>query len=552
MRQRHALGAAVASVALSLSASLAYAEPGGLSGQVVGPDGKVMEGVLVSAKRSGTNITTTVVSDATGNYKFPGARLEAGSYKLAVRAAGFELTGSDSIEIAGGKTATANLKLGKTKDIRVQLSNAEWALSLPGSDSEKAFVGNCVGCHTLQAIMQSNYTADEFPPIFQRMGTYSPGSVRARPQVLLPGPRGERPRVSPDQAAQLAKYLASVNLSAGKAPELAYKTLPRPSGRATRVVITEYDLPRDAAQPHDVIVDSEGIAWYSDFADQFIGELDPKTGAVKDYAIPELKKGSPLGSLALESDPDGNLWVAMMYQGGIARLERKTRTVKAFPVPMEWQSTSAQQSMVSPQHSNIDGKVWTNNQDTHAIYRLDVASGKFENLGEMKDAAGRGINAYGIPSDKSNNLYLLEFGNTRVARVDAKTLQTTAYATPTPRSRPRRGRVDEQDRVWFAQYGANSIGVFDPKTEAFKEWKLPTPWSMPYDVVVDKNGEAWTGSMLSDQVSRLDPKTGTFVEYLLPRTTNIRRVFVDNRGERPVFWVGSNHGASIIRLEPLD
>jgi streptogramin lyase len=53
-------------------------------------------------------------------------------------------------------------------------------------------------------------------------------------------------------------------------------------------------------------------------------------------------------------------------------------------------------------------------------------------------------------------------------------------------------------------------------------------------------------------VSRLDTRTGEVVEYLLPKTTNIRRVFVDDTGERPVFWVGSNHGASIIKLEPLD
>jgi len=32
----------------------------------------------------------------------------------------------------------------------------------------------------------------------------------------------------------------------------------------------------------------------------------------------------------------------------------------------------------------------------------------------------------------------------------------------------------------------------------------------------------------------------------------LRRVFVDESGGRPVFWVGSNHGASIVKLEPLD
>jgi hypothetical protein len=42
------------------------------------------------------------------------------------------------------------------------------------------------------------------------------------------------------------------------------------------------------------------------------------------------------------------------------------------------------------------------------------------------------------------------------------------------------------------------------------------------------------------------------VQYLLPRETNIRRVHVDSSTTPVTFWVGSNHGASIIKLEPLD
>jgi streptogramin lyase len=112
--------------------------------------------------------------------------------------------------------------------------------------------------------------------------------------------------------------------------------------------------------------------------------------------------------------------------------------------------------------------------------------------------------------------------------------------------------MDEQDRIWFGEYRGNRIGMFDTKTETFKEWELPTPWSNPYDVMLDKNENAWTGSMINDRVVRLDTKTGQFTEYLLPKTTNIRRVFVDNNTTPPTFWVGSNHGANIIKLETLD
>jgi virginiamycin B lyase len=84
------------------------------------------------------------------------------------------------------------------------------------------------------------------------------------------------------------------------------------------------------------------------------------------------------------------------------------------------------------------------------------------------------------------------------------------------------------------------------------EWKLPTVWSDPYDAIQDKHGEVWTGNMSTDLITRLDSKTGKAVEYMLPRETNVRRVFVDNTTNPVTFWTGSNHGASIIKLEPGD
>jgi hypothetical protein len=58
--------------------------------------------------------------------------------------------------------------------------------------------------------------------------------------------------------------------------------------------------------------------------------------------------------------------------------------------------------------------------------------------------------------------------------------------------------------------------------------------------------------MFSDLVLRFDPKSGRSVEYLLPRQTNIRRVFVDDSTRPVTFWAGNNHGAAIVKLEPLD
>jgi streptogramin lyase len=146
----------------------------------------------------------------------------------------------------------------------------------------------------------------------------------------------------------------------------------------------------------------------------------------------------------------------------------------------------------------------------------------------------------------------MEFQDNYIGKVDAKTLALSFYRAPTDRSRNRRGIMDENDRLWFAEYRGNKIGMFDTKEESFKEWALPTPWSGPYYPVVDRNGEVWTGGMTTDRVTRLDPKTGQAVDYFLPKDTNIRRVHVDNTTTPVSFWTGSNHGASIVKVEPLD
>jgi streptogramin lyase len=522
-----------------------------LTGQVSSQKEGLMEGVVVGAKKDGSTISINVTSDAKGKFNFPADKLEPGRYALKIRAAGYDLDGPKSVDVVAGKAAIANIKLKPTEDLSAQLTDAEWLMSMPGTDEQKNFLLGCNGCHTIDRIVKANKSAEEWVQVFKRMSGYAPGSSPLRPQLTVGGVQRDRTRGVDPMA--IGQWLAGVNKAYHSKQSFALKTLPRPKGKATQTIVTEYDLPRKLAMPHDVVVDGDGTVWYSDFGEQYIGKIDTKTGKVIDFAIPELKKGFPQGTLDLNLDKEQNLWVSMMYQGGVAKFDRKTEKFQVYPVPKEWQGDHTQQSMVSPSNSHVDGKVWTNNQDTHAIYRVDVATGQYENLGEFKiPGENRSINAYGIPSDSQNNLYLLEFGSNNIGRIDAKTKEFKVFTTVTPNSRPRRGRFDAQDRLWFAEYGANGIGMLDPKSGKIQEWRVPIAWSAPYHVVPDKNGNVWAGSMWTDRITRLDPKTSTFVDYLLPRETNIRRVFIDNSTTPVTFWVGSNHGASVLKLETVE
>ena len=307
MQSRHALlglSAGLIAAAMSILSVQAQA-PAALAGQVSSSAEGVMEGIVVSAKRNGSTITVSVVTDDKGKFSFPAAKLEPGRYSLSIRAAGYDLDGPSSADVSAGTTASADIKLRPTRNLPKQLSNAEWLASFPGTDGQKKSLLNCIGCHDLDRIVSSTHDADEFVQVFDRMTGYYPGSTPQHPQRLIGDARRNLGQAAGVRA--MAEYLASVNLSNDETWTYPLKPFARPRGRATSVVITEYDLPRKKIQPHDAIVDSGGMVWFTHFGEQFLGKLDPKTGAVSEYPLPVIKEGYPVGTLDLESDKAGKI-----------------------------------------------------------------------------------------------------------------------------------------------------------------------------------------------------------------------------------------------------
>src|SRR5438445_6004943 len=100
-------------VALLQAGPPAQAQSAALTGQVSSADEPAMEGVLVSAKKAGSTVTVTVVSNEQGRYAFPADRLDPGSYTISIRAIGFKLDGPKITEVSAGAAATADLKLSK-------------------------------------------------------------------------------------------------------------------------------------------------------------------------------------------------------------------------------------------------------------------------------------------------------------------------------------------------------------------------------------------------------------------------------------------------------
>jgi virginiamycin B lyase len=518
-----------------------------LTGVVSSAEEGKMEGVVVSAHKDGSIVTTSVTTDAQGRYSFPEGRLEPGKYTLAIRAVGYDISAPTSADVTADKTASQDIKLVKTKDIREQLTNAEWMMSIPGTDDQKAQLLNCTSCHTVQRIVRSTHDTEEFMQVLSRMSGWGAVSQPIKPQRMLDADR-QRP---PEQFRRMAEYLSTINLSTTDHWKWDIKTLPRPTGRSTRAIVTEYALGRPTIEPHDVLVEN-GKVWYTDFGEMYIGEFDPKTLKLTEHPIKEFKPGAPEGLLSIQPDRDGKLWFDTMYQGALGSLDTKTKEIKYYPLDPKWNDVRVQLNFVGLHHE-VDNKVWTKSVGTQDIFRVDLTTGQWEKFHPTdKIAGGSNYGIYQVASDSHNNLWMAEFTEGHLGKIDAKTLEVTWYAPPTPHARLRRMVVNDQDQVIVTEYRGNKVAVFDPKTEKFTEYALPTQYTNPYRADIDKNGEIWTGGMATDRVVRFNPKTGQNTEYLMPKDTNMRTVFIDNSTNPVTFWVGSNHDASLVKVEPLD
>ena len=537
-------------------ASWAQSAPA-LRGEVRSADEGPMGGVTVTATRDKSTISVTAITDDQGSYSFPADRLAPGTYGLTIRAVGYDLDGKATANVAAEQTATADLKLKKTRNLMAQLTSAEWLASWPGTDAEKRLVADCMSCHTLERVARSNHPAEEWVTIIPRMLRYAQNTTPLAPQMRTGESTGLLVQ-QPERLQRLAEYLASVNLSNSETFPYALKTLKRVSGKGTRAIITTYKLPKQTDQPHDVMGDPDGGIYFTYFGDPLLGRLDPKTGEVASYPIPILKEKAAKGALSLYHDHDDNFWVSLMYQAGGAKFDKATKSFTMLPVAPEFNRESSQQAFVAPQSSHVDGKLWIQDVASTSVYRVDLKTGKFENFKPYADIkpdsplAGRPHSIYEIFPDAQNNLYIADFSDRAIGRIDAKTGEYTFIQTPTDRSRPRRGEMDKEGRLWFAEYAVDNVAMLDTKTNRIQEWTMPTKWSLPYQAKIDKNGDLWTGGMASDRIARINTKTGDMVEYQLPANTNIRNLYIDDQTTPVSVWFGNNHGAAIVKLEPLD
>ena len=529
-----------------------------LSGVVSSSDEGRMEGVVVSARRDGANFTVSVVSGETGTYSFPRTHLEPGSYAITTRAAGYDLVDPGAVTVTSGSAATADLELRETTDLGRQLSSREWAMSMPLTQEEKSKVVHqllsCAYCHTYQRIMRSRHDTERMLAAMDRMIHYyadgtavSNDNRRGRAaKIQEPGREfleqmpawGVRPGIP---KPELAELLTRVNLSGGKRTwDYELQTLPRPRGEATKVIVTEWDMPTATTASHDSEIDSKGNVWYTDESAQLLGKFDTKTGTFTEYAMPPVPEGTIPGTRDVIVDHDDKIWFPLRVASSRSQLVRFDPDTEEVTFV---EDVNAQFIELAP-----DGRIWA------GFTRVDPETMKADATFSYQDSVvPRGSVAYASNSrvDSQGNVWQATNGGPGgVIGINGETGEVSW--DPVEGLSARRGKIDSEDRLWYGEYLNDKIFMFDTRTKEVRRWDLPQ-YSTPYTASTpDRNGYVYAPSNMSERLLRLDPRTGEVIEYQMPTEFDTKKISHDPTTDRVVLWMTNMRTARITKVEPLD
>jgi streptogramin lyase/mono/diheme cytochrome c family protein len=536
---------------------------GGARGVVRLESGRLLEGVKVQLIAP-NSVRTTVFTNADGRYEFPA--LQTGSYTLRIATpAPFKAYSRSGVAIKAATTLedivldlipseSAILRGGLDPSLEVmsQLSGAEWLWNLPGTaDDKSTFAKACgIGCHSYELVFRNRYDERSWRLIVERMKTGAQGG---------PGramdPQSEAGSVAKGEIEAIAKWLATVRGPDSKdAPVRMWSS--RPSGAATRVVVTEYEIHRRLLNLHDVCGDGKGNIWFNSWHAPQVGYLNPRTGVIKEYSLPAVEGGGPVvGSHACRvDDKRGYVWFSMgPSQPGrqaLYRLTMATGAIKQFP-PMATVNFG-----VAP-----DGFLWDSraNRGVTEIMRIDPETGEIVDryprtawFSYQHDVTkdGRFVAGSGPVGPDYHVAWIL----------DVKTGKVYETTTPEQDHGAARGGFDPFGDAWFGGRAGPIVQIVNEidKGKGIRtrlHWP-PTPlfpYTDFYTATSDKNGEIWGGVAHGRGFVRFNPKTDRWTVYENPEPTALNRFqWIDNSTSPPTIWYPDFLTQMIVRIQPLE
>lgn len=299
------------------------------------------------------------------------------------------------------------------------------------------------------------------------------------------------------------------------------------------LTIVEYPLPRAGAFPHDPAVGRDGVVWYTDQANSYIGRLDPTTGRITDYATPTPVSG-PHGIVVA---PDGVVWYTANFKGRLGRLDPATGTIAEYPLP------AAARDPHTPLYHG--GKIWFTAQGSNLYGHLEPASGQVK----LFPVATPNARPYGLVAGPDGALWMALFGTNRIGRINPADGTLRDFTLPDAGARPRRLVADGKGIVWYTDYARDRLGRLDPATGQVREFPAPGGrGSAPYGIAVAPDGRIWYDESGSNEIVAFDPVSEHTETVAIPtRGAVVRNMAIDSSRAR--LWLALSGTQRLGRID---
>ncbi len=302
---------------------------------------------------------------------------------------------------------------------------------------------------------------------------------------------------------------------------------------ASPLAVVEYQLPRERAFPHDPAVGSDGIVWYTDQQNSFIGRLDPATGKITDYATPTPASG-PHGIVIA---PDGGVWYTANRIGKLGRLDPRTGSIAEYSLPPDARDP----------HTPLirKGLVWFTVQQGNTYGRFDPRTREAK---VWTVPTPRAL-PYGMVNAPDGSIWVALFGTNKLGRINGESGELKEITLPQSGARPRRLAVDESGNVWYSDFARGYLGSYNPKSGAFKEWLSPGgASSAPYGIAIVPDGRIFYDEARSGTIVAFDRKTEKMETVKIPTPGSIvRNMSVDSTRSR--VWLAESGVGRIGKIE---
>ena len=317
---------------------------------------------------------------------------------------------------------------------------------LPDGHGRDLVEAACVACHETNLILTSaGYTHERWRNVISKM-------------IPL-----EEPLVG-----DITQYLAA------NFPE-KYDRRPTLVDGDAKITFLEWDVPTLGQRPRDPLMTPDGMIWWAGMYGSLIGRLDPETGEITEYPMPDPAARDPHTPVVTNN---GDIWFTIQNSNMLGRLVPDTGDVRLTDMPTE-------------------------------------------------DAR-----PYGIKEDSNGMLWIAYRGAPKIARVDPDSWEIVEFVTPDPDPDSHHGNwyirrlaIDSNDTIWYVDSGRGYLGRLDPVTGETTEWLTPSgETSHPYAIeIIDDIIWFNESDQRPDALVRFDPATEEFQSWAIPSGIGIIR-----------------------------